>query len=189
MAWDHVRKLPILAAAAFAALALFALGPPPNAHAQDYIELDGELEARASSLYVGLMCPQCSGQTISQSHAAIAETMRIMVREGLANGDTDAEIYAFMVGAFGESVLAEPPKSGVTLAVWLIPPIGLALGAMAVFMAIRRLRRNGGARWRPAAAGARGDSPPAGLEGYLRLVDEEMSDGPTNAGSDEGRGG
>ena len=80
--------------------------------AQEYVELPPELDARAAALYNGIMCPQCNGQTISQSHAEIAETMRGMVREQLKAGATDDEIYAFMVGAFGQSVLASPPTSG-----------------------------------------------------------------------------
>lgn len=151
-----------------------ALQPAP-VRAQEHVELSPELDARAAALYVGIMCPQCDGQTISQSHAQIAATMRQMVRERLRAGDSNADIYAFMVLAFGESILASPPTSGVALTVWVVPPIGLLLGAIAVFIVVRRLQR--GPEDSAAATGKPGTDH--ALDAYLDLVDSEMQEGPT----------
>ncbi len=155
-------------------LAVFQVVP---AHAQEYIELSPELDARAAALYNGIMCPQCNGQTISQSHAEIAATMRQMVRERLKAGATDDEIYAFMVGAFGQSVLASPPTSGVALAVWVVPPVMLLFGAIAVFFVIRRLKRQPSEATAMATAGE-DPGTDGGLTAYLDLVDNEMREGP-----------
>ena len=179
-----------LAAAALLASAATVVTPHPAAQAQDYADLDPELEQRASSLYAGLMCPQCNGQTISQSHAPVAETMRLLVRERLAAQDSDAEIYAFMVEAFGESVLASPPKSGIALTVWIIPPVGLLAGAIALFFAIRKLRE--GAERQRGVSGLRGrpvrnsGASPGDMEQYLRLVDSEIADGPSGPSIEQG---
>lgn len=150
-------------------------------HAQEYIELTPELDARAADLYAGIMCPICNGQTISQSHAAISETMRQMVRERLVAGDTDAQIYDFMTEAFGRDILASPPKSGIGLAVWFVPPTALLLGAFAVTLFVRRLRmadalvREGIGTDSGSRIGSNGGTVDE-LEPYLRLVDEEMPD-------------
>ncbi|MDA1175033.1 MAG: cytochrome c-type biogenesis protein CcmH [Chloroflexi bacterium] len=162
-------------------LVLASLGAPGAVRAQEYVELTPELDARAADLYAGIMCPICNGQTISQSHAAISETMRQMVRERLVAGDTDQQIYDFMTEAFGRDILASPPKSGIGLAVWFVPPVALLLGAFAVTLFVRRLRSADGLVRQGSGAGP-GDLADAhggtgdGLEPYLQLVDEEMPD-------------
>jgi cytochrome c-type biogenesis protein CcmH len=101
--------------------------------------------------------------------------MRQMVRERLVAGDSDEQINDFMAGNFGRDILASPPKSGIGLAVWLVPPIALILGGIAVALFVRRLRAADKAlRASPKfeAAGGIDDE----LESYLRLVDQEMSD-------------
>ena len=161
---------------ALALLILSAVLQAAPTYAQEYIELSPELDARAASLYAGIMCPICNGQTISQSHSQIAETMRQIVRERLQAGDTDEEVYAFMVGAFGESILASPPTSGVGLIVWVVPPAMLLLGAIAVAIVIRRLKRQPS---EAAASASPGETPgtDSGLATYLNLVDSEMQEG------------
>ena len=155
------------------AIALLTI--PSAIHAQEYIELTPELDARAADLYAGIMCPICNGQSISQSHAAIAQTMRQMVRERLAAGDTDKEIYEFMTDAFGRDILASPPTSGIGLAVWIVPPIALILGGFAVTLFVRRLRASA----KPGSATQTSDAEYGTddeLDPYLRLVDVEMED-------------
>ena len=143
----------------------------------DFSELPPELEARAQRLYVELMCPACDGQTISQSRAPIAAAMRATIRDELRSGASDSEIMQIMVDSFGQSVLASPPKRGASLAVWLIPPAALLLGAGAVFLALRSMRRGPNAD--PETPD---DSPLTGgaLVPYLRLVDEELGDRTPN---------
>jgi len=164
-------------AATLGTLALLAVSPAlPIAHGQDFIELTPELDARAASLYAGIMCPICDGQTISQSHAQISETMRQMVREHLIAGDSDDEIYAFMASAFGEDILASPPTSGIGFAVWVVPPIALLLGAVTVAFVVRQLRagptRKANTKANAALPGESGDA----FDSYLDLVDREMGD-------------
>ncbi len=144
----------------------------PTVHAQDYSELPPELEARAQHLYVSIMCPQCNGQTIQQSHAPIATTMRSIIRERLLDDDTDEEIIDRLVEAYGDGVLASPPKRGVALTVWLIPPMALLLGALALFLAVRGLRKGAVAQ---SSTGLAPRQASAGdLEPYLSMVDDEM---------------
>lgn len=155
-----------------AVLALWAT-LSPVAQAQDFVELPPELDARAAQLYDGIMCPICNGQTISQSNSEIASNMRQMVRERLLDGDTNEQIYAFMANAFGEDILASPPTSGASLAVWVIPPIAVLLGLAAVGFAINRLRRGASEPQVPAG------TAPATVRSedrYLAMVDREMGE-------------
>ena len=165
--------LPCVSRLTLVGIILAVLIPSVVVQAQEYAELTPELDARAAGLYDGIMCPICNGQTISQSHSEIAATMRQMVKERLLAGDSDAQIYAFMVEAFGRDILASPPTSGIGLAAWVIPPVALLLGAVAVTIAIRRLRRES-----PLVPP---DQPPPGsddLARYLAQVDLEMKGKP-----------
>ena len=60
------------------------------------------------------------------------------VRSQVAKGRSAAEIKAFFVEKYGSSVLLEPPFSGVTLLVWLLPIGALALGAWGLVGYLRR---------------------------------------------------
>ena len=171
----RVRLSATIAVVALALAAAIAASQTPIAYAQDYVELPPELDARAASLYEGIMCPLCNGQTISQSHAAIAETMRGMVREQLLSGATDEEVYLFMVRSFDESILAKPPKSGIALGVWVVPPVGVLIGALAVFFAVRAMLGAANAQRKISPATPPTDAETAKL---LEMVDREMSDGP-----------
>lgn len=165
------RALHVAVVLCLGLMALAASGE--RVHAQDYLELTPELDARAANLYSGIMCPICNGQTISQSHAEISETMRQMVRERLAAGDTDKQIYDFMADSFGRDILASPPTSGVGLAVWLVPPVAILLGMFAVTLFIRRLRKADDLADATSASPSSGGTA-AELESYLRMVDVEM---------------
>jgi cytochrome c-type biogenesis protein CcmH len=164
-------------------LVLLAATPAlPVAHGQDFVDMTPELDARAANLYAGIMCPICDGQTISQSHTQISETMRETVREHLIAGDTDDEIYGFMIDAFGQDIIASPPTSGLGLAVWVVPPIAILMGAVVVAIVVRQLRTPQPlADVAYAAPGARREADDT-LGTYLDLVDREMGDVPGEKG-------
>ena len=67
--------------------------------------------------------------------------MRGVIRDQLLAGATDDAIVTALVSAYGEGVLASPPVRGFSLTAWLVPPIAILLGAIAVVCAVRSLRR------------------------------------------------
>ena len=161
------------------AVALAALLTSP-ARAQEFEPLPPELEVQAQALYESVMCPQCAGQTISQSHSQIAKAMRAAVRDGLLAGQSPEQVLDSLVASFGEGVLASPPKRGWSLLVWLGPPLALVLGAAAVALAVRGLRRGAGqdALQDTAGTAAEGVSKATGdLAPYLDMVDREIGGG------------
>ncbi|MEE8519196.1 MAG: cytochrome c-type biogenesis protein [Dehalococcoidia bacterium] len=181
-------KLTLIGAAFLLAVVASLSVPSVLTHAQEYEELPEELEARAQGLYVNIMCPQCSGQTIQQSHAPIAVTMREIIRERLLRGDTDQAITAFLVEAYGEGVLASPPKRGFGTIVWVVPPVALLLGALAVYLTVRGMKQPPPAQ---AVSGLVAQPDGADLAPYLELVDTEMESGgapPPNEGESERHG-
>jgi cytochrome c-type biogenesis protein CcmH len=122
-------------AAAFLAL-LFALSP---AHAVEPGEMlkDPALEARARRISQELRCLVCQNQSIDDSNAELARDLRVLVRERLAAGDSDAAVLAFVEARYGEFVLLRPPLKLHTLALWSAPVL-LLLG-IAIYL-VRRAR-------------------------------------------------
>ncbi len=85
-----------------------------------------------------LRCPVCNGLSITESPSDFAKSMYAEVRSQVSKGQSSDQIKAFFVGKYGVSVLLEPPFSGVTLLVWLLPLGALGLGAWGLVGYLRR---------------------------------------------------
>lgn len=122
-----------------ALLLLLALSP---LHAVEPGEMlkDPALEARARSLSKELRCLVCQNQSIDDSEAPLAHDLRVLVRERLTAGDSDAQVIDFLVGRYGEFVLLKPPLSWHTAALWGLPPAVLLAGIVAIVVVVRRRR-------------------------------------------------
>ena len=107
------------------------------------------LERRAQQLNKVIMCPACPGESIDQSQNDLAVKMRGIVMEKLEQGWTDDRIKAHLVQGYGTSVLLEPPRKGFSLVVWIFPPVGVLGAALALFMALRLMRRSPAPQSRP----------------------------------------
>ena len=101
---------------------------------------DPALEARARNLSKELRCMVCQNQSIDDSEAPLAHDLRVLVRERLQAGDSDAEVISFLVARYGEFVLLRPPLAWHTAALWGLPPAALLIGVIAIILVVRRRR-------------------------------------------------
>ena len=99
---------------------------------------DPQLEARARSLSADLRCLVCQNQSIDDSDADLAHDLRVLVRERLQAGDTDAQVKQYLVDRYGDYVLLDPPFKVSTLALWMGPPVFVLAGLAAVLVFYRR---------------------------------------------------
>jgi cytochrome c-type biogenesis protein CcmH len=141
-----VRKLIaiplILLMAAFAASAAYAVQP-------DEIMADPAKESRARDLSRELRCMVCQNQSIDDSEAPLARDLRLLVRERIAAGDSDAQVLDFLVARYGEFVLLKPRLEPHTLLLWLLPPLALVGGGFALWVHSRRRTRSATAEDQP----------------------------------------
>ena len=108
----------------------------------DEIMSDPAKEARARDLSRELRCMVCQNQSIDDSEAPLARDLRLLVRERIASGDSDAQVIDFLVARYGEFVLLKPPLKPHTLLLWLLPPLALAGGGLALWTHSRRRARS-----------------------------------------------
>jgi cytochrome c-type biogenesis protein CcmH len=121
---------------------------------------DPKLEARARAISQELRCVVCQNETIDDSDAPLAHDLRIVLRERLKSGDTDAQAIDFIVGRYGSFVLLKPPFRPGTFVLWLGPLFVLAAGGVGVAYYLRR-RGDGATR-------ALSDDEEAKIEHLLR---------------------
>lgn len=107
----------------------------------DEIMADPAQEARARNLSRELRCMVCQNQSIDDSDAPLARDLRLLVRERIAAGNTDQQVMDFLVARYGEFVLLKPRVEGQTLILWLIPPLVLVGGGLALWLGNRRRRQ------------------------------------------------
>src|SRR6266700_2830882 len=134
-----MMRLPNLALLAFVWVGLLS-----SAYAvqPDEIMADPAKESRARDLSRELRCMVCQNQSIDDSEAPLARDLRLLVRERIAAGDSDAQVIDFLVARYGEFVLLKPRLKPHTLLLWLLPPLALAGGGFALWMHGRRRSRS-----------------------------------------------
>ena len=92
---------------------------------------DADQEAKAQALMETLRCLQCQGQTITDSDAPIAGSMRSLVRERIAKGETPEDIRDWLIERYGDYVSYAPRVTGLTWPLFALP---LVLMALATFL-------------------------------------------------------
>jgi cytochrome c-type biogenesis protein CcmH len=82
---------------------------------------DPAQEARARALSVDLRCLVCQNQSIDDSNAPLAKDLRVLVREQIKAGKSDAEVMSYIVARYGDFVLLRPRFTAQTALLWLTP--------------------------------------------------------------------
>lgn len=123
-------------AALLAGWPLAALAVQPDEVLSDPVQ-----ESRAREITSELRCVVCQSESIDESNAEIAGDLRLLVRERITAGDSDAEVLDFVVDRYGEYVLFRPPFTWENAALWMSGPILLIVGGGIAFAFIRRRAR------------------------------------------------
>lgn len=116
---------------------------PVRAVQPDEMLSDPKLEARARVISEQLRCLVCQNESIDQSEAPLAHDLRVLVRQRIEAGDSDAQVMNFIVARYGEFVLLKPRLEWRTALLWGTPPGLLLIGIVMLLIAARR--RNGAA--------------------------------------------
>ncbi|MCX7353345.1 MAG: cytochrome c-type biogenesis protein CcmH [Alphaproteobacteria bacterium] len=104
----------------------------------DEILADPAQEARAREVGQELRCLVCQNQAIDDSNAPLARDLRILVRERIKAGDSNAQVMDFVVARYGDFVRLRPPMRAETYLLWFGPALILAIALSALLLALRR---------------------------------------------------
>jgi cytochrome c-type biogenesis protein CcmH len=104
--------------------------PPPTGEVTD-----DEVNAIAEQLY----CPVCENVPLDVCGTQACADWRDEIRTMLEQGRSEAEIKAYFAERYGRRVLATPNASGIDLVVWVLPPVGVVVGAIVLGLALRRM--------------------------------------------------
>ena len=123
-----MKKTTALLLICFAVTAL-ASQPAPgvNAAASEYHFKSVQDARRFSQLTNETRCVVCQFQNIAESSNAVAESLRQKIYRLINENKTDAEIRAYLVKRYGESVLLQPRFNTITAVLWLFPFVPICL--------------------------------------------------------------
>jgi cytochrome c-type biogenesis protein CcmH len=82
----------------------------------------------------------CQNESIDDSNAPLARDLRILARERIQKGDSDAEVRDFLVARYGEFILLSPRFSPMTALLWGLPILILLGAGIAIIVTVARRR-------------------------------------------------
>lgn len=97
-------------------------------------------DERARRIGDSVMCPACSGETVSNSQAPVAVNIRKQIANRIAEGQSDAEIKDALVAAYDDRIELNPPRTGIAALVWVLPVAGLVAALAGLAVVFRRWR-------------------------------------------------
>jgi cytochrome c-type biogenesis protein CcmH len=133
---------------AVVAVALLALLAATPARAQGP-NLDDETNRIAKTLY----CPVCPNTPLDVCSTQACAQWRALIKEKLQQGQTEQQIRDYFVAQYGDVVLGAPPAQGFNWLAYILPAIGILLGAAIAWVTLRQwvIRRGDSAVAPPAA--------------------------------------
>ena len=109
---------------------------PAAVYGQDDIS-DDEVNQVAKDLY----CPVCESTPLDVCPTQACADWRELIRTKLAAGETRQDVLDYFARQYGDGVLANPPRRGVSLIVlWVLPVLLVLLGGLLFFRFLRGIR-------------------------------------------------
>ncbi len=98
---------------------------------------------RAASIESVIRCPSCEDLSVASSSAPTAVAVRATVLRLVDQGRTDAQVEQYLAARYGSTIVLDPPASGWSLLVWVLPVACGLLAAVALTVFLVRRRRIG----------------------------------------------
>ncbi len=106
---------------------------PTSAQDSGRVVTDDEVNAIAKELY----CPICESTPLDVCGTQACADWREVIRTKLSQGQTEEDIKNYFLELYGPRALAEPPRSGVTQLLWILPFLIVVAGGVVFYRYMR----------------------------------------------------
>jgi cytochrome c-type biogenesis protein CcmF len=144
-----------------------SMGATDDMHGTVRIDNDAE---RAVFSSVNCTCG-CARLDLATCSCGTAEAARDRIRDRMRAGETRDQIVADYAKQYGKDALAVPPNTGLFRVIWVVPVIGIALGAFGLARMMRRWRRDDDDDPKPPTGQPPKDAYDARLDDELKGLD------------------
>ncbi len=86
------------------------------------------LDQRTHDVAAQIQCPVCNGESAADAPSPVALEMRAVIRQKLAQGESEQQVLDYFAQQYGSGILESPPKQGFTSLIWLAPPLAFLAG-------------------------------------------------------------
>ncbi|GAH15374.1 unnamed protein product, partial [marine sediment metagenome] len=100
---------------------------------------------------------------------------REVIRIKLGEGEGEEEIKEYFEIQYGPRALAQPPASGFTLAVWILPLVAIVVGGFLFSRYMRRIRSSD-ASYRKEVPQQQAEQPQPSQDDYEARIEQELED-------------
>ncbi len=92
---------------------------------------------RINAVAEKLNCPTCAGINLADCNTLTCQQWRDQISDLIDEGYSNQEILDYFSARYGPQVLQEPPRSGSTLILWVLPVVAILAGVVLLFFTIR----------------------------------------------------
>ena len=91
-----------------------------------------EINTKVDQITKNLRCLICQGQSVYDSQSDFAISMKLVVKNKIAEGKEEEEIYDYLKNKYGEWIVYEPELNQNTFLLWSIPLILFVFGGLLI---------------------------------------------------------
>ena len=95
--------------------------------------LNAQDEYLENKITKNLRCLICQGQSIYDSDSEFANSIKILVKKKLEEGQSERQIYNYFKNKYGEWILYNPEFNKNTYFLWLLPVLMFVIGGAILF--------------------------------------------------------
>ncbi|MCB8943931.1 MAG: cytochrome c-type biogenesis protein CcmH [Ardenticatenaceae bacterium] len=143
---------------------------------------EGISDNEVNDVAEGLYCPVCESTPLDVCATQACADWRELIRTKLAQGETPQDIYDYFALQYGDGVLAEPPREGANLILWLFPIVAIVLGGLYFGRTMRGLKMAAEEEVTavtPSAPAPQNNAKPVAekrpLEEYISQIEQEIA--------------
>tara|TARA_Y100000590_G_scaffold461211_1_gene622251 strand:+ start:298 stop:660 length:363 start_codon:yes stop_codon:yes gene_type:complete len=79
-----------------------------------------------------LRCLICQGQSVYDSQSDFANSMRILIKKKIKEGNSEQEIYDLLKNKYGQWIVYDPEINKKTIFLWAFPLVLFAFGGLLI---------------------------------------------------------